>query len=354
MLPRESRSPKGINPPVQRFPVIMGPTAGGKTALAVATAHALRDRGLDAEVISADSVQIYRDLDIGSAKPTRDERAGVVHHMIDVADPRQRFTVKNWLDGAEDAIASLRARGGIPVVAGGTHLYIKALLDGLFEGPEPDADLRRTLRDRTPQSLREELERVDPAAAGRLHPADLRRTIRALEIHRLTGIPISEHQRQWDRGPREDAYRVCLHWDAPAINQRINQRVRAMMDTGLLDEVRSLLAQDALGEQAREALGYKQLAAHLHGLLPLEDAVERIKIETRRFAKNQRTWTRRLGFPPPVTPDSAEIQKIGSRTSTPASALIEGPSLLTPEGVQSAVEKILMGIFPSHSPPGPR
>lgn len=324
---------------MQRFPVIMGATASGKTSLAVAVARRLIDTGTPAEVISADSVQVYRGLDIGSAKPTEGERAGVTHRLIDVCDPRERYTVKDWLDGAEDAVAQVRAAGGVPIVAGGTHLYMKAFLEGLFEGPDPDPALRAQLSATPLDELRTELERVDPPAAERIHPADQRRTVRALEVFRLTGTPISEHQTQWDRGRRDDAFVVRLAWETPELNRRINARVKQMMDAGFLDEVRTLVDAGALGEQARDTLGYKQLAAHLRGACTLDEAVERIKIDTRRFAKNQRTWLRRLGAAP--AEKTQEREENDSRTLPPTSLTIEGASLSEGDGLQTAAMKII-------------
>lgn len=282
-----------------RAAVIAGPTAGGKSSLAVGAALALRGVGREAEIISADSMQVYRGLDIGTAKPTGAERGGVAHHLIDVVEPTEAFTVHDWLSAAEGLIESLAARGVMPIVVGGTHLYVKALLEGLFEGPAPDAALREELK-RLPQlERRVELERVDAAAAARIHPNDERRTIRALEVHRQTGRPISEHQRQWDRGGgREDRVLIGLEWPTELLNRRINARVREMMERGLVEEARGLWAAGRLGPQAREGLGYKQLVEHFEGRCGLEEAVERIKIETRRFAKNQRTWLRRLRATP--------------------------------------------------------
>jgi tRNA dimethylallyltransferase len=272
-----------------RFPVIVGPTAGGKSALAVRVAELL-----GGEVVTADAFQVYRGLDIGTAKPTAGERRGVRHHLIDVVEPSERFTVAEWLSLAEAAIGEIRGRGGVPVVVGGTHLYVKALLDGLFEGPGPDAALRADLRSLGLSSLRAELERVDPVAAGRIHRNDERRMVRALEVYRRTGRPISEQQGQWDGRGRSDCVLVGLSWETAVVNRRINARVLGMMEQGLLEEVRGLETLGRLGPQAREALGYKQLLRHLSGEWGLDEAVERIKIETRRFAKNQRTWLRRL------------------------------------------------------------
>lgn len=272
--------------------LIVGPTAGGKTDLGVELA--LRMSG---EVVTADAFQIYRGMDIGTAKPTPEERRGVPHHLLDIVDPPDSFTVHQWLTLANRAIGDIASRGRVPIVVGGTNLYVKSLLDGLFEGPAPDEALRQQLRAMPPEARREELERVDPDAARRIHANDERRTIRALEVFRQTGRPISEHQTQWD-APGDDASRllVGLDWQIETINRRINARVRSMIERGLVDEVRALSAR--LGAQAREALGYKQILAHLEGRMSLDDAVEKIKIETRRFAKNQRTWLKRLRLTP--------------------------------------------------------
>lgn len=295
------------NPPVQPplFPVIVGPTAGGKSALAVELALAVGK----AEIVTADSIQVYRGLDIGSAKPTTDERRGVPHHLIDVVEPTEPFSVHQWLGLAERTIDQIRARGALPVVVGGTHLYIKALLDGLFEGPEVDPRLREELRATDQRVLREELERVDPAAAVRIHAADHRRTVRAVEVYRQTGTPISDLQKQWDQEGhrRTDCVLVGLDWPAEAINPRINTRVKDMFEQGLADEARRLFDAGRFGPQAREALGYKQLIGHFAGRCTLGEAAEKIKVQTRRFAKNQRTWLNRLRS----TPGSVWIDAAG-------------------------------------------
>ncbi|MBC7834025.1 MAG: tRNA (adenosine(37)-N6)-dimethylallyltransferase MiaA [Phycisphaerales bacterium] len=292
--------------------MIAGPTAGGKSSLAVAVAHELGRRGLHSEIITADSMQVFRGMDIGTAKPTAAERAGVPHHLIDVVEPTERFSVDAWLGLGERAIEEVRGRGGIPIVVGGTHLYIKALLEGLFEGPEPDERLRCALTGMDAGARRAELERVDPAAAARIHVNDVRRAVRALEVFRLTGRPISAHQGQWESGrTRADCVLMGLEWEAEALNKRINSRVRGMVEQGLVEEAWELWRAGRLGPQAVESLGYKQLvevfergARHGDEHFPGRDApvvleaVERIKIETRRFAKNQRTWLKRLRVTP--------------------------------------------------------
>jgi tRNA dimethylallyltransferase len=273
--------------------LILGPTAGGKTALAVNLAQALPGGG---ECISADSMQVYRGMDIGTAKPTPRQRAIVRHHLLDVADPSDEdFSVDRWLDLAEQAIEEIRGRGRWPIVVGGTNLYVQALLAGLFVGPEPDDDLRRSLRKMDAQSLRRRLLEIDPPAAERIHPNDRKRTIRAIEVHALTGRRLSDLQRQWETGRiRPDVRIIGLDWPVETINRRINARVKAMIEGGFVEEVRRLWEARQLGPQAREALGYRQIIDHLQGQLTLREAAEQIKIRTRRFAKQQRTWLRKF------------------------------------------------------------
>lgn len=328
-------------------PVICGPTAGGKSDLAVNLALTLRDQHhIPAEIVTADAFQIYTGLDIGTAKPTIADRRGVPHHLIDIVPlptPHSPlppiFTLDDWLARANSTIADLRSRHILPIVVGGTHLYIKALLEGLFDGPEPDHELRAQLTAMDPAVRRAELERIDPLAAQRIHPNDIRRTIRALEVFKLTGQPISAHQKQWDRStetppsdtqdskPEARFLLITLDWDPETLNKRINARVRQMMEQGLLDEVRTLVNSNSFTPQSAEALGYKQLiplvraAITSHSWPPpaaaLDDAVEKIKIETRRFGKNQRTWLRRLSTTPGALRLSASVPDFSTPTPSP-------------------------------------
>lgn len=282
------------------FPIIYGPTASGKSALALALHEALTAHATPSELITADAFQVYRGMDIGTAKPSPSERARAPHHLIDIADPHapNPFTLEQWLALANAKIDDLRARNILPIVVGGTSLYIQSLLHGVFDGPPADPALRTQLNTLAPHELHARLQAIDPAAAARLHPQDTRRTIRAIEVFTLTGTPISTLQSQWSASaPRPDARLFILSWPVEQLNPRINARVRAMLQNGLLDEVRALASVAPLNRQAREALGYKQLLEHLEHphSLTLDDATERIKIETRRFAKNQRTWMKRLG-----------------------------------------------------------
>jgi tRNA dimethylallyltransferase len=298
--------------PPRKYPVIVGATASGKSDVAVEVALRLGVLGRPGEIVTADSVQIYRGMDIGSAKPTLAQRRGVPHHLIDVVDPAEPFTVSDWLNRARALIAEITTRGHVPVVVGGTHLYVMALVYGLFEGPGADENLRLSLAAMPPAALRAELEQVDPAAAERIHPNDQRRTIRALEVWRLTGRSISDWQQEWnvEAGGGEDP-KPCvagLLWSNEALAARINDRVDQMMRSGLEAEVRGLWEGDQLGPQAREALGYKQLIRHMIGGCTLNEAVGEIKQQTRRFAKNQRTWMRRLRENPGSTWIEAEGQ----------------------------------------------
>jgi tRNA dimethylallyltransferase len=276
---------------VRQIILILGPTAGGKTSLAIALANALEGGG---ECVCADSMQIYKQMDIGTAKPTPEERTQAVHHLVDIVSPSEDgFTVESWLRQAEQTIEDIRLRGKWPIVVGGTNLYVQSLLFGLFDGPDCDQNKRDALNAEPNTVLQERLRILDPEAAERIHINDKRRLVRAIEVCEATGHPLSSLQAQWGKPmPREDALMIGLTWPVKTINRRINSRVQAMFDAGFLKEVESL--QDKLGKQASEALGYKQLLSHLRGECTLDQAQERIKILTRRYAKQQRTWLKRF------------------------------------------------------------
>lgn len=285
-----------------RVIVVMGPTASGKSALALAMARAA---GPAVELVSADSMQVYRGMDIGTAKPTTSERSEVIHHGLDLVDPtHDGFTVEDWLAHAHAALAAIHARGGVAIVVGGTNLYAKALIEGLFDGPPADPALREELGTWELDALRSELVRIDPVAAERIHRNDRRRTIRAIEVHRATGTPISVLQAQWRERPAAlpaGWSLVGLSMGVEANNRRINARVRGMRAMGLVDEVRSLLGAGGFGAQAATAVGYRELIAHLHGAGSEDDAFEAIKIATRQLAKQQRTWLKRFADTPGST-----------------------------------------------------
>lgn len=285
--------------------VLVGPTAGGKSELAVALAERLSPRG---EIINADSMQVYRHMEAGTAKPSREMRGRVPHHLIDIVEPTERFTVADWLERAEPLIATLQAEHKRPIVVGGTNLYLRGLLEGMFEGPDQDAAFRATLMPLTPRELHARLQKIDPLSAERIHPNDQKKLVRALEVHHLTGRPLSSMQTQWEtfqerRGGtpryRHDPILIGLEWPVEAINRRINVRVKEMFFSpdpaieSLPAEAGRLQSACLLGPQAREALGYKQVLEHLAGNCILDEAFENTKVLTRRFAKSQRTWLKR-------------------------------------------------------------
>jgi tRNA dimethylallyltransferase len=272
--------------------VILGPTASGKSDLAMEVA-----RRTGGEILSVDSMQVYRGMDVGTAKPSAAERAEVRHHLIDVVEPTELFTVARFVEMADAVIADARGRG-VPLIAtGGTPLYYKALFEGLFEGPPADEAIRERLRGQGGEELHRRLREVDPEAAGRIHANDMKRLVRALEVYELTGRPISSFQTEWATPKhRHEARWVGLSWEKDAINRRINARVKAMMAAGWLEETRGLLGRyGELSQTAAEATGYAELIAHVRGRMGLDEAVEQIKIGTRQLARRQMKWFRRWG-----------------------------------------------------------
>jgi tRNA dimethylallyltransferase len=253
--------------------VLIGPTASGKSSLAMALAERLH-----AEILSVDSMQIYRGMDIGTAKPTRDEQAKVRHHLIDLAEPNQTFAVSRFVELADQVITDASKRGVTLVATGGTPMYYKALFEGLFDGPSADASLRESLASESNATLHARLIEVDPSAAARIHLNDRRRLIRALEVFQLTGKPISSMQEQWQGAmARHSARWFGLDWDREPLNRRINARVKQMIAEGWLEETRTLLDKfGVLSKTASEATGYHELIEQLRGRMSLDDAIERI------------------------------------------------------------------------------
>lgn len=274
--------------------LVCGPTASGKTRVAVAVA-----KRIGGEVISVDSMKIYRDMTIGTAKASEAKRGGVPFHLFDVREPHQSISVADFVTLAEIAEAQILARGNVPIFCGGTALYLRALTEGLFEGPPRDEDFRARLRAEAAahgrDALHARLRAVDSVSAAKLHPNDLRRVIRALEVFAATGTPISALQQQWKREPRPDRLLFGLGWEREALYARIGVRVDAMMQEGFLGEVRGLHARKRpLSPESRQALGYRELLAWIEGgeAEPEADVVETIKRNTRRFAKRQLTFFR--------------------------------------------------------------
>jgi len=281
--------------------LILGVTASGKGRVAFELA-----KNMGAEIVSIDSMKVYRRMDIGTAKPPKEARQRIRYHLIDVIEPSESFSVGKFLDLAYDAIEQITGHNKHIIAVGGTALYIKAFLYGLFKGPAADQQIRIELKKRAEteglKHLYQELTQVDPVAAERISPKDAKRIIRALEVYQLTGKPISSFQKQWDslavngtatndRGQNSGWTIIGLGREKTEESRRINARVKKMIADGLVDEVNSLLAEEKpLSPQARSAIGYAEIIDYLNGRHSLEEAVELIKRNTRRLAKHQRTW----------------------------------------------------------------
>jgi len=270
---------------------LVGPTAVGKSAVALDLA-----RLIGCEIVSADSMQVYRGMDIGTAKPTAAERARVTHHLIDVCEVGDVFDAKQFIELASRAFADIHSRGKSALVVGGTGLYVRALRHGLFEGPSRNEELRTRLEAMTVPELFEELQRLDPQTASRIDRHNPRRLVRALEVFHVTGKPISELQREWSKDEPQQAATpiVCLNRTREDLHARIERRIDEQIAAGWVEEVRRL---SALGLEknpsAMQAAGYRELVAHIRGELSLDNAVALIKTRTRQLAKRQLTWFRR-------------------------------------------------------------
>jgi tRNA dimethylallyltransferase len=271
---------------------LTGPTAAGKSAVGVELA-----RRIGAEIVSLDSIALYRGMDIGTAKPTPQQRLAVPHHLIDVLDPSEEYSVAQYVEAANSRVAEIADRGCRSLFVGGTPLYLKAMLRGIFQGPPADWELRHRLADEARQHggqwLHEQLARVDPAAASRLHANDARRLIRAVEVFEKTGRPISQWQQQFDVGrPTAECRVFVLDWPKLELHVRIERRVDEMFAAGLVDEVRGL--PHPLSRTARQAVGYREVIEHLEGRRSLAETIELVKQHTRQLAKRQATWFRSL------------------------------------------------------------
>jgi len=274
---------------------LTGPTASGKTEVAIELA-----KRIDAEILSLDSMAVYRHMNIGTAKPSPEQRQRVPHHLIDLVNPDESFSIAQYVRAAHDATRQLAARGKAALFVGGSPLYLKALLRGVFEGPSPDWRLRNELTQFAEtegnRALHRRLTDVDPASARRLHENDRRRIIRALEVHSLTGRPLSEYQRQFEHGRPPEACRVVrLAWPRPQLHERCDRRVDEMFERGLVAETEQLVARfDPWSHTARQAVGYRQVLDHLAGETDLAETVSRVKSRTRQFVRRQETWFRSL------------------------------------------------------------
>ena len=274
---------------------IVGPTATGKTALSVRLA-----RKYGAEIVSCDSMQLYRGMDIGTAKPTAEETGGVPHHMIDRLDPREPYSVSRYAEDADACVQDVLRRGKRVIVVGGTGLYVDSLIAGRQFAPYPETGRREELtkiaETQGIEVLMEQLRQVDPEAAARIHPSNRKRVIRALEIYLETGRTMTEHDRETkEQPPKYDPCWIGLDYvNRETLYRRIDLRVEKMIEQGLVDEVRRLLDSGVpANATAMQAIGYKELTAYLRGEGSLEDAVAAIQQASRRYAKRQRTWFRR-------------------------------------------------------------
>jgi len=269
--------------------VILGPTGSGKSDVALAVAEYVGGC-----IIAADAMQVYRRMDIGTAKPTPDERRRVVHACIDLCEPSERFTVARYVGAYEEALADCNRAGAQPLVVGGTGLYITAVVDGLnLPGEWPE--IRQELESEPDTiALHGRLTSLDPLAATRMEPTNRRRVVRALEVTIGSGQPFSSFGEGVASYPSTDIRQIGLRWSRPALAERITQRVHRMIANGLVEEVQSLLAEhEPLSATARQALGYKEIIEHLEGGVSLEASVEKVILRTRQFAVRQERWFRR-------------------------------------------------------------
>jgi tRNA dimethylallyltransferase len=291
--------------PTRSHLALVGPTASGKSAIAFEVAA----RHPDVEIVTVDSMQVYRGMDVGTAKPTPAEQAAVPHHLLDLADPSEEFTVARWQREARAVLGAIEARGHRGLLVGGTGLYLRAVTDDLDipgRWPEVRADLEAEVARSGPVPLHARLEALDPVAAGRMEPTNARRVVRALEVTLGSGRPFSSYGPGIGAGSATAIEQVALQVDADALAGRIADRFRRQLDDGFLDEVRALAARPAgLSRTAGQALGYRELLAHLRGGLPLAEAVDLAIRRTRQFARRQRAWFRRDGRVEWLVPDDA-------------------------------------------------
>ncbi len=274
---------------------LTGPTASGKTHIGFELAEQL-----GAEIISLDSMAVYRDMDIGTAKPNIEHRQRISHHLLDLASPQDDFSLAKYLEYAYRAIDEIHDRNRQVLFVGGTPLYLKCLLRGVDSGPPPDWEFReevqRELHTAGSQALHHRLRQVDPLAADKLHPNDTRRIIRALEVYKNTGQPLSHRQLHFQDPPVEQSNRVfVLDWPRDQLHERIHQRVDAMFEMGIVEEVQLLVKKYGnLGRTARQAVGYREVLEFLDGSIDLNEAKNKVKTRTRQFSKRQGTWFRSL------------------------------------------------------------
>lgn len=288
--------------------IVCGATASGKTGLGIELA-----KKLDGEIISADSMQIYKGMDIATAKPTEAEKCGVVHHLMDFVPPETEFSVADFVNLAHDKIADIKSRGKTAIVVGGTGLYIDSLANDIdFTADESDRALRAELEKLDTQTLISELEKVDEKSAKALHPNNRKRIVRAVEFYRIYGVPISEHNDETKKkDSRYNPLYLMIDHERETLYERINKRVDLMMETGLLAEAKEFYAvRDTLSKTARQAIGYSELFEYFDGKCSQDEAIDAIKQNSRRYAKRQLTWFRRNEKIHRLNPENATEQAL--------------------------------------------
>lgn len=300
---------------MKKIPLIVvgGPTASGKTALAIELAKAL-----DGEIVSADSMQIYKYMDIGTAKPTADELKECPHHLIGFREPDCDFSVADYTELAHKTIADITARGKVAIMCGGTGLYINSVVNDVDFGEyENNYELRKSLDELVKKDgagvLLDMLAEFDPVSAKRLHPNNIKRIIRAIEFYKVSGVPISEHQERTKlKESRYDATMFLINHNREVLYDRINRRVDIMISDGLVDEVRSIMNMGYSRDlNSMQGIGYKEMIAYLEGEISLADAIDMIKQNSRRYAKRQLTWFRRDDRINMLSPDDAVNEALG-------------------------------------------
>ena len=279
---------------MNKIPIIVigGPTASGKTSLSIEIA-----KMLESEIVSCDSMQIYKYMNIGTAKPDMEERSGIVHHMLDIIEPDEPYSVADYVIDAHKAIEKINKKGKVPVAVGGTGLYINSLINDVdFRDDDSDMNLRKELEEIEKEKgidyLVEMLKSFDAVSAERIHKNNKRRIIRAIEFYKMTGVPISEHQEETTK--KVSRYNPCMmaiKWDMQKLYERIEKRVDIMLDAGLVDEVKGLCEKGYADSMlSMQGIGYKEIIAYLNGEVSLDEAIYNIKIGTRHYAKRQMTW----------------------------------------------------------------
>ena len=290
-----NRKPSGNPHPIV---IVVGTTCSGKTTFGVALARRFREEGVSLEIVGADARQIYRGIGVGTAKPGLDERGGVPHHMMDVADLGETYSAARYADEAILCIEEIHRKGAYPLVVGGSGLYIRALVEGFFDGPEAQPEIRKRLEAEASRqghaAMHERLAAVDPETAAKLHPNDLRRVVRALEVYEATGRPVSRLRAE-QKAPRfASPLYIGLRYPPSVLAERVERRVRRMLSDGMLDEVAMLAEKNLTDARVFEGLGFQESLALRRGQMAEEEAVREISRLHRNYAKRQRTWFRKL------------------------------------------------------------